>query len=72
MNNAVFVVSRALRSVVLIKDPVGTAAEIKKIEQARLKMADNFVVLAKMESSPQEDALQVKIRINSDIDDTHH
>ncbi|MFT6589317.1 MAG: hypothetical protein ACI9I0_000501 [Rhodoferax sp.] len=44
-----FVISRALRSVVLIKDPVGTAAEIKKIEQACLKMADNFVVLVKME-----------------------
>ena len=67
MNNAVFVISRALRSVVLIKDPVATQAEIKKIEQARQKMTDNFVVLAKMESSPQEDALQAKIKANADV-----
>ena len=47
MSDSVHIVSRVIRSVVMLKDPVAIAAERKKIDQAREKYNQAFDSLGK-------------------------
>ncbi len=62
MNSAVYIVTRVMRSIVLLKDPVLIAAEQKILDQARQNYNHSFELLEKTPISDKEKEILLKIR----------
>jgi methyl-accepting chemotaxis protein len=62
LSDSVHIVSRVIRSLVMLKDPVAIAVERKKIDQAHEKYKQAFASLEKAPANEQGKALHSKIR----------
>lgn len=58
----IHIVTRVMRTIVLLKDPAQIAQEHKKIDEARQKYAETFVALEKTASSERGKAIHAKIK----------
>ena len=62
MSESVHIVSRVMRTMALLDDPVAKAAERKKIDQARQKYNESFEALEKTSASEKGKAIRAKIK----------